>query len=463
MKPLFAAVMICAGSALAADPQWVKTRGIVRFSVEGPLDDVYGETRQSSGVLTFAPEAWGNGTGAIAVDLTTLRTGIDQRDKDMRVEFLETSRFPRAVLTIDSIEKPSLPSVAPGGAVTGIVNGSFELHGVRRTVKFPVSVKLDEAGNARMNGKFDVPFADYNIQRPQRLFLKLGDVAVVTFDMGFEKRAEKPVASGAPQPVPAEVVQPTVAQVQPEAAKPPKPKPPRKPKPALIFTYQFKGSDPKALGEKLFHAPTTGGEGNKMTCFHCHAKSDEKAGLQLKDGHVRAANTVFNSGKRGKFWGGFASTAAKAASICQKQYMLGSGLSAEQEEQLQAFIDAISPESSPALDFTTTYRSMETLLRDPTGGDAAKGKKLADKYCMTCHLDGRVGPVWAPGLYEPDWVVRRVRRGEGHSNKQMPNWTTARLPDNDLRDIVTYLTSPASAAPVFNRNKSAEGARGGSR
>jgi mono/diheme cytochrome c family protein len=248
-------------------------------------------------------------------------------------------------------------------------------------------------------------------------------------------------------------VQPTVAQVQPEAAKPPKPKPPRKPKPALIFTYQFKGTDSKALGEKLFHAPATGGEGNKMTCFHCHAKSDEKAGLQLKDGHVRAANTLFNSAKRGKFWGGFASTAAKAANICQKQYMLGSGLSSEQEEQLQAFIDAISTEASPALDYSVTYNSMQTLLRDPQGGDAAKGKKLADKYCMTCHLDGRVGPVWAPGLYEPDWVVRRVRRGEGHSNKQMPNWTTARLPDDDLRHIVTYLTSPASAAPVFNRKK----------
>ena len=65
------------------------------------------------------------------------------------------------------------------------------------------------------------------------------------------------------------------------------------------------------------------------------------------------------------------------------------------------------------LDYTTTYRSMETLLRDPTGGDAAKGKKLADKFCMTCHLDGRVGPVWAPGLYEPDWVVRRVRLAQG--------------------------------------------------
>ena len=70
---------------------------------------------------------------------------------------------------------------------------------------------------------------------------------------------------------------------------------------------------------------------------------------------------------------------------------------------------------------------------------------------MTCHLDGRVGPMWAPGLYEPDWVVRRVRRLDGHSARQMPPFTIERLPDSELRDIVTYLTSPKVAPPVFNR------------
>ena len=448
MNRFVLSMLVVSGAAFAADPQWVKTRGVVRFMVEGPLDDVVGETRQSSGVLTFSPESWSKGTGVIAVELGSLRTGIDQRDKDMRVEFLEVSRFPRAVLTIDSIVAPSGAALTAGGSVTGEVVGSFELHGVRRAVKVPLTVKMENDGHVRVSGKFEVPFSDYNVQRPQRLFLKLGDVAQVTFDMGFEKREEKPNA-----PVAVVVVAPTVAQVQPAAAKPTKPKPPSKPKPALIFTYQFKGDDPKALGEKLFHSPATGGEGNKMTCFHCHAKSDERSGILLKDGHVRAANTLYNAGQRPKFWGGFAPTAGKAANICQKQFMLGSGLTQAQEDQLQAFVDAISPDSAPVLDYTTTYRSMETLLRDPTGGDAAKGKKLADQFCMTCHLDGRVGPVWAPGLYEPDWVVRRVRRLEGHQNKQMPNWTIARLPDSDLRDIVTYLTSPASAAPVFDRKK----------
>jgi len=419
----------------------VKTRGLVRFMVEGPLDDVFGETRQSSGVLTFSAEAWSKGSGAIAVDLNTLRTGIDQRDRDMRVEFLETSRFPRAVLVIDSIEKPSAPALAAGSQATGEVVGSFELHGIRRSVRFPLTAKMDAEGRVRVSGKFEVPFADYGVQRPQRLFLKLGDTATVSFDMGFEKREEKPAATAsasAPVVAPVVVVAPTVTQVQP-ATKPPKPPAKRKPKPALAVSFFIPGQQPKPEGRKP---------------FHCHAKSDERNGLVLKgDAHVRAAHTLYNSGQRPKFWGGFATTVGAASTICQKQFMQGDGLSKEQAELLTAFVDAISPDSAPELDYRTNYRSQEALLRDPTGGDAAKGKKLADTYCMTCHLDGRVGPVWAPGLYEPDWVVRRVRRLEGHANKQMPPWTIERLPDTDLRDIVTYLTSPASAAPVFDRKK----------
>ncbi|PZR06041.1 MAG: hypothetical protein DI536_30925 [Archangium gephyra] len=448
MKRFALLALLASTSAFAANDLWNRSRGIVRFVVEGPLDDVTGESRTVIGSINFTPENPTKLSGGIGVDLATLRTGIDQRDRDMRDEFFQVARFPKAYLIVDSLEKPSAATLAPGSSITGELKGSFEVHGVRRSVRVPVTLKLDAEGKLRATGRFSVPFSDFAISRPQRLFLKLGDTANVWFDMGFERVPEKKSEVD-----PVVVVAPTVTEVQAPVA-PPKPKPPRKPKPALVFTYLFKGDDDKARGEKLFHSPTTGGEGNKMTCYHCHAKTNERDGLALKgDGHIRPANTLYDSAQRPKFWNGFAPTVGKAASICQKQYMLGDGLSEEQDAQLTAFLTAISPNTAAELDYRTTYRSMEQLLSDPTGGDAAKGKKKADTYCMTCHLDGRVGPVWAPGLYEPDWVVRRVRRGDGHKNKQMPNFTFTRLPDEDLRDIVTYLTAPSSAAPIFERKK----------
>ncbi len=462
MTRLLAAVVGLASFATFAQPAvWTvapKPRGFVRFTIEGPLDDVNGETRAMSGNFTVDSKAWAGGKGVFAVDLSTLKTGIDQRDEDMREEFLETKRFPYAILAIDSITQAAPAALAVGATANAVATGSFEVHGVRRAVSMPLKVKLDSDARLVASGSFSVPFADYNISRPKRLFLKLGDTAEVTFEVAFvPKQAPKPadpkVAATTPPPVEVKVPEPTVAQVLPPAPKA-KPKPPRKPKATLVYTFLFKGDEPKARGERLFHAPETGGPGNKMTCFHCHAKSDERTGLLLKDNHIRAANTLYNAGQRPQFWGGFTKSSGAAATICQKQFMKGAGLEASQESDVQAFIDAISPDSAPPLDYVANnYRSMETLLRDPTAGDAAKGKALADKYCMTCHLDGRVGPVWAPGLYEPDWVVRRVRRLEGHQNKQMPPWTITRLPDSDLRDIVTYLTSNPKEPAVFNRKK----------
>ncbi len=450
LKKLLAASVLVA-TAAAAETYTIagKPHGAVRFKVEGPIDDVNGETKQLSGSLELDPANLAATRGVVAVDLSLLRTGIDERDRDMRVEFLQTNRFPFALLSLEKIDRPTAAALEPDKTVEGEAVGSFEVHGVRRQLKFNVKLAMTADRRVRASGAFEVPFADYNITRPQRLFLKLGEVADVTFEAVFEPKATAaaPVAEGAKPPD-----APTVASVQPASVKA-KARPARKPKPQLAITYLFTGDEPKAKGERLFHQADIGGPGNKVTCGHCHAKADERAGLKQADGYARAAHTLYNAAQRAKWWNGFAPNVGKASSICQKMFMKGQGLTPEQEQALQAFVEAISPDSTFELDYRVAWRTYESAIRDPTGGDPIRGKALADVYCMTCHLDGRVGPSWAPGLYEPDWVVRRVRHLEGHANRQMPAFTIDRLPDSDLRDIVTYLTSPKVAPPVFNRKR----------
>ncbi len=463
--------LLCVASLAHADTngRWVattKSHGLVRFAIAGPIDDVVGQTRVLAGVLNFDPDHWAQGTGVVVVPLSSLSTGIDERDGDMRVEFFETKRFPNAVLTIDHISGKGDAALQLGAITEGEMTGTFEVHGVRRAISLRIKLKLlDDGKKVEAVGTFPVTLPDYNIARPHRLFFKLGETAQVTFAVVFSRSepvAESAVAVAAPRPTEVEPqlpLAPTVTEVKPAAPKP-KPPPVRKPKPQLLVSYLFRGDDERAQGERFFHSPDVGGPGNKLTCFHCHAKSDERSGLMLKDGFVRPANTLFNAGQRPSFWNGFASTLGEASAICQKQYMRGAGLADEQAKALTAFIEAISPDPVPALDYAITYRSMDSALRDPTGGDIAKGKKLADQFCMICHLDGRVAPVWAPGLYEPEWVVKRVRRLDGHQNHSMPNFTIVRLPDSDLRDIVTYLTSPKNEPPIFNRQKRASAGQG---
>ncbi len=439
-------LVLLACAVASASPYTVApgAHGKVRFKVEGPLDDVLGETGAVTGNLELDPAKWAEGKAWVAVELARLRTGIDQRDEDMREEFLQTRRFPFALLGIDAVERPSAGAMVPGIQVDGEAVGSFELHGNRHQLRFPVSLRADDAGRVTVKGAFDVVFADYGIQRPQRLFFKLGEVAQISFEVTF---APKP-ADAPPQPV----EKPTVATVTPAGPKP-RPLPPRKSKPELKPVFLFSGDDAKAKGERLFYDPKLGGPGNKLTCFHCHAVTDERLGLQQKDGYARAATSLYDSAQRPRFWNGFAPDVGKASDICVKMFFNGSGMTDEQRTNLSAFLAAISPDPSPELDYRVLYRTYDSDLRDPTGGDLIRGKKLADEYCMVCHLEGRAAPPWALGLYEADWLVRRVRHLEGHGAHGMPPFSIARLPDSDLRDIVTYMASPKYNKPVFDRSK----------
>jgi len=179
-------------------------------------------------------------------------------------------------------------------------------------VKVPVKLKMEADRKLWVTGTLEVPFADYNITRPQRLFIKLGDVADVTFEVLFapqaEAKAPEPVAAAAEGPKPPTA--PTVATVLPAGPKP-KPRPPRKPKPVLTITYLFTGDEAKAKGERMFHSAELGGAGNKLSCGHCHAKIDERQGLLQKDGSARVGSSMFNAAQRPKFWGGFAPTVGR--------------------------------------------------------------------------------------------------------------------------------------------------------
>lgn len=440
-------------SALAGT--WVvapRPHGEVTFKIEGPLDDVPGITRSVNGSLEFDEKDWSKGKGVVTVQLETVRTGIDQRDQDMRIEFLETARFPYALLAIDRVERPSAPAIAAGQTVQGEAVGSFEVHGVRRAIRIPITLELKSATELWVKGAFEIPLSDYAINRPTRLFLKLGETVDATFNVRFQpKEGQAPppaeVAAGTPPPPTA----PTVAEVKPAAPKA-KPRPVKKKvdvKPVLLFAGT---DDLRGRGEKLFHATDVGGVGNKLSCYHCHAKIDERAGFNYAgDKYARQASTVYNSAQRGVFWGGMAADVGAASSICQRKFMGGEGLGGQQRKELKAFLEAISPDPAPPLYYAAIYQTMESPIANPTGGDVVKGKAATDRFCANCHENARAAPQLAQGLYEPNWLVRRVRWLEGHQSKGCPPTSMLRLPDSDLRDIVTYLSGPAAGEPIFKR------------
>ena len=422
-----------------------KSSGRARFRVEAPLDAIDGSSAGLSGTLTFDEGAWASGSGRIRIDLRSFTTGLSLRDEDLRDQFFQVDRFPEAILTIARLERTTQGVLVPGRDGEADAVGTLSLHGKERPVRMPVIVALSESTGGRdlkVSGRLDVPLADYDIQRPARLFLKLGPLAQVRFEAMFHAappQAAAPVAVVAPPPAAAaRPPPPRVELAVTVARRPPPPKATvRQP------TWEFAFTSPEGRGERLFRDASVGGEQNALSCASCHGWRDERSGVLDPLGHAAANSSLWNSARRKGFWRGFADTPELAIDLCLKKFMLRpAGGDPAQVGDLAAYLKRISPDAAAPLDYGPLILARKTAIDRPTGGDARRGALLTERFCGRCHAEGAMRPPLELGLYEPDYLVARVRWIAPHDAKQMPPFPLDRLRDAELRDIVTYLAGP---------------------
>lgn len=453
-------VLLYSLAALAEPRVWTlqKPSARARFTVEAPLDAIHGASSGLSGTLTFAEEAWAGGAGRIRIDLSSFTTGLSLRDEDLRDQFFQVDKFPEATLILTSIERVTVAALTLDTDAQADAVGTLSLHGQTKPVRLPITVRLTESNGQRdllVHGSFDVMMGDYGITRPARLFLKLGTMAQVSFEASF--RAAQPssvsraVAAVAPTPSnlvsthPAPVAPLSLSVVVARRAK----------STARAPAWDFALTSPEGRGERLFRDPSVGSELNANTCWSCHSVRDERTGLFDALGHVKSNSTLWDSGRRPTYWRGFVDTLEQGIDICVRKFMLKpSGAAKEQLGDLAAYLRRISPDTEASLDYGSLVRGRQTAIDRPTGGNAERGAVLTERYCNSCHAEGALRPPLTPGLYEADYLVKRVRWIPGHDAKQMPPLAMDRLRDSELRDIVTYLVGD-DASRIFHRKPKA--------
>jgi len=454
------AVLIALLPALAGAESrtWMlqKGTGRARFRVEAPLDAIEGSSSGLSGELRFDEATWAEGTGKIRIALSGFTTGLTLRDEDLRDQFFQADRFPEATLTLTRLERPSQGTLVPGREGQADAVGTLSLHGKDQPVRIPISVLLTEESGRRelqISGTFEVPFTEYGIPRPARLFLRLGTVAKVRFEATFRGTppATPSVALQAPPPAP------TLVSARPPrlelainvARRPEKPKAPSK-----AASWEFSFTTPEGRGERLFRDPSAGGEQNALACGSCHGWRDERTGTLDPLGHASPNSSLWNSARRSTFWRGFASTPEDATDLCIRRFMLRpNGGDPAQLADLGAYLRRISPDAAPPLDYRAVLLGRKTAIDRPTGGDGKRGAVLTQRFCGRCHGEGAMRPPLEVGLYEPDYLVARVRWIAPHDAKQMPPIPLDRLTDTELRDIVTYLVGRPDDR-IFQRKRS---------
>ena len=186
---LLAGIIVLLGAASPSSAAtYVITPGepsLVVFESKSTLESFQGKTRQVSGTITVDPAALADSASVeVQVDLASLDTGIDQRNKHMREDHLETDKYPKATFRGGKLLEISKPALAPGQSVTFKISGEFSLHGVTRPIEVPVTATMPPGGSImRIAGAFDVRLPDYKISRPQFLVLRVNEIQHVVLDL----------------------------------------------------------------------------------------------------------------------------------------------------------------------------------------------------------------------------------------------------------------------------------------
>ncbi|MBI1910041.1 MAG: YceI family protein [Deltaproteobacteria bacterium] len=161
--------------------QVVPEESSVQFSSKAPLEDFVGKTKEISGWVEGNAGQLTKVQGTFSVNPVSLKTGNRLRDKDMR-EFLETDQFPEIRFTLKQIGGMKLLTPGQKGGVTA--EGSFDLHGIKRTETIPLEVLYDPTKQElQISSTFPILLADYQIERPQVLWVKLAEKVTVTLQL----------------------------------------------------------------------------------------------------------------------------------------------------------------------------------------------------------------------------------------------------------------------------------------
>lgn len=186
--------LVVALSAFAAGNSFTIEAGKVQnvtFHSKAPLESFDGTTSSVSGIIDVDPMNLDSASGTCRVDMATLDTGIGLRNQHMRENHLNTDKYPEAVFQLISLS--GADKLESGNEVSLEAHGKFTLHGVTRDMVIPAtaiwypdasSTVLKSSGSAlHITGEFQVVLPDYEIPRPEFLFLKVAESQRVTLDV----------------------------------------------------------------------------------------------------------------------------------------------------------------------------------------------------------------------------------------------------------------------------------------
>jgi polyisoprenoid-binding protein YceI len=184
----------------------------ITFESRAPVEYIEGDAEEVGGSIDADFQKPGLGLHAsISVPVTSMRTGLDQRDEHLRsTEWLDAEHYPAIRFELDPVV-PQKISARGTNVWAGNVQGTFFLKGVTKKILVPVTISREGDEHLVVEGRFPVKLSDYNIHGPitmRMIGMKVSETVQVAFklvgvkDKGWDNVKASPKPQSAPKAKP---------------------------------------------------------------------------------------------------------------------------------------------------------------------------------------------------------------------------------------------------------------------
>lgn len=187
--------------------------------------------------------------------------------------------------------------------------------------------------------------------------------------------------------------------------------------------------------------------GNLFSCATCHDVTPPVEDAPL----VRPGHSLHDALSRPHYKNGRVETFLGAANVCRFDWMI-TNVWTEDDPDFLDVVSFLKSMATPGPAEPIEIHIVPPRVKGPATGDAMRGCETFHTRCVICHSEGASGSDLAPTLVafplEPDYIRQRARLSGNPDGVYgdliggvMPFWGEDRLSDDQLEDIVTYLTT----------------------
>jgi polyisoprenoid-binding protein YceI len=182
-------VLLCAlVGAIAAQPAPTGTHEFaidtasskLGFTITRPGETVEGNAPAWSGRVRLDPAHPADGAGVtLEIDPAAMVTGNRLRDHNMHKGHLEVEQYPKIAFQSTAFSTEAAPW-RPGETRSCTLEGVLDLHGVKRPLRIPLTVRYDE-GSLTADGATAFTLSEFGIPIPKIFWIVLDDKVTVSF------------------------------------------------------------------------------------------------------------------------------------------------------------------------------------------------------------------------------------------------------------------------------------------